>query len=233
EPWEYAPPRGRSYADPTPIRRLHSTIRRSAFRPRSVSTRPLPPVPGQTCTHCARFLHPHARRCRLRRHPPRAPLPVPSLPAHRIAVARIRLALPAIQHPVHRTVSPFPSAPHADTDNRRRQSVHALSARAVLDSTLSPASRNVVRRAGGVDQAGASAGLRQPGPAHAPIHGVDARAPLPSPQPSLPPAGLAPQSGSRRPPSRIVPGRRAGLRLPHTICMESARLPLYALGREK
>ncbi len=112
--------------------------------------------------------------------------------------------------------------------------LHTQTLTAAADSPLSSASRGAVRRAGHVGQAHSRAGLRQPGSAHARIPRLDRRAPLSVRQLALPPAGLAPRSGSRWPPSRIVPGRRAGLRLPtHHLSGTGTPSPLILWGGEK
>src|SRR6204780_4662986 len=71
-----------------------------------------------------------------------------------------------------------------------------------------------MRRAGCVDQARPRSRLRPPRLDHARIHRLDRRSPLPVRRRALPPVGLAPRSGSRRPPRRILHRRRARLSCP-------------------
>src|ERR1017187_10168084 len=141
---------------------------------------------------------------------------MPSLPAHRLPAARVRFAVPAQQPDGDRAVSRHATPPGANTEPRRRNRAvpDALPARPVLDSPLSRASRGVVRRSGRVDPADSRARLRPPRPGHARIHRLDCRSPLPVWRRALPPAGLAPQSGSRRPPCRILLRRGARLSFP-------------------
>ena len=90
----------------------------------------------------------------------------------------------------------------------------ALPARPVLGPPLPRAGRSAVRHAGRVDPTRSRARLRPPRPGHARIHRLDRRSPLPVCRRALPPAGLAPRSGSRRPPRRILLRRGARLSLP-------------------
>ncbi len=81
----------------------------------------------------------------------------------------------------------------------------------VLDSPLPRAGRSAVRCAGCVDSTRSRARLRPPRPDYVRIHRLDCRSPLPVCRRALPPVGLAPRSGSRRPPRRTLLRHRAHL----------------------
>src|SRR5260370_404467 len=141
---------------------------------------------------------------------------MPSLPAHRVPAARVRFALSAQQPDGDRAVPHRPSVPRANLAERRcnRAAFHALPARPVLGAPLPRASRSAMRGAGRVDQPHSRSRFPPPRPDYAGIHGLDRRSPLPVHRRALPPAGLAPWSGSARPPRRILLRRGACLSFP-------------------
>src|SRR5580693_1638737 len=138
------------------------------------------------------------------------------LSAHCLPTARFCIALLALQPVSDRAVSDRTPAANTNVESRHssRAASDALPARPVLDSPLPRASRNAVRRAGSVDQTRSRSQLRPPRLDHAPIRRLDRYSPLPVRRRALPPAGLAPRSGSRRPPRRILHRRRARLSFP-------------------
>ena len=205
EPWEFELPEADpTNADPTPFRRLRAAIPRSTRRPKPVSSRSLSAVPCQSSTHCARLLHSHDHRHHLRRLDPRAPLLMPSLPSHRLAAARVRATLPALQHHGDRAVS-HGATPRSPDPRRITAHLIALPARPVLAAPFPLASRSILRRAGRFDQTRTRSRLRPSCTRHAQIHRLDSRSSLPLRQRAPAPVGLAAFAGSRRPPRLTLP----------------------------
>jgi len=141
---------------------------------------------------------------------------VPSLPAHRVPAARVRLAylrssLTAIAMFLIARLLRGQTIEGAAAARPKSMPTSAASS----GFALSCASRSTVCRAGCLDPTRFRARLRPPRPDHARIQRLDRRSPLPVRRRALPPAGLAPRSGSRRPPCRIL-HRRAPSEPPHT-----------------
>src|ERR1017187_4250753 len=173
-----------------PIHWLGAAVPGTTRRSGPASPRTLSAVPGQTSTHLARLLHPHDHRRRLRRPDPRATLPLPDLPPHRVPAARVRAALPAFQRYGDRAVPRRAPAP-GENSRRRTAAIVASPARPVLAAPLPRASRSVVRRVGRADQARPRAWLRSTCARHARILPLDPRSSLPFRQCPPAPAGLA------------------------------------------
>src|SRR5450759_1795550 len=191
EPWEFELPEADpTNADPTPIHWLGAAVPGTTRRSGPASPRTLSAVPGQTSTHRARLLHPHDHRRRLRRPDPRATLPLPDLPPHRVPAARVRAALPAFQRYGDRAVPRRAPAP-GENSRRRTAAIVALPARPVLAAPLPRASRSVVRRVGRADQARPRAWLRSTCARHARILRLGPRSSLPFRQRPPAPAGLS------------------------------------------
>ncbi len=139
-------------------------------------------MPDPALADRARLLQPHAGGCRIRRFDPCAPLSVPILPAHGIAVAGVCLALRALQYCDHRAVSGGSPTPgrHSGSSGRGRSPVcHALPARPVLDSPLSTPGRCPLHGVSGVGRATTRRELRPPRAGHVAFHRVDSCPPLP------------------------------------------------------